>query len=539
MLGANPLASNGSLMTAAGIEGRLKAIQKRGGKVVVIDPRRTETAGLADEHHFIQPGADVLLLLAFVHTLLDEELAGPGRLAAFVDGQPELWPLVEPYTPEAVSQATGIGPETIRRLAQELAGAETAVIYGRIGVSTQQFGGLCHWLISVLNILTGNLDRPGGAMFPTPAIDIVDASRAGKMGRWQSRVRGLPEFAGELPVAAFAEEILTPGEGQIRAMVTIAGNPVLSTPNGRQLDEALASLDYMVAIDIYLNETTRHANIILPPTTGLETEHYDIAFHALAVRNSAKYSPALYEPTADHRHDWQIYRALVEHLATQERPHNPENPLNQMTPAVMLDLGLQLGPYGKEGLTLARLQEEVHGVDLGPMKSQLPERLFTAGKRIQLLPAPMVADLERVQQTFFNGRPESNGYDLTLIGRRHLRSNNSWMHNSERLVRGKERCTLLMHPADAAQRGLNNGQSVSVESAVGSVKVPLEINEDIMPGVVSIPHGWGHNRPGIRLQTAQANAGVSINDLTDERALDVLTGNAALVGVRVCVAGSP
>jgi anaerobic selenocysteine-containing dehydrogenase len=331
---------------------------------------------------------------------------------------------------------------------------------------------------------------------------------------------------------------LTPGEGQIRAMVTIAGNPVLSTPNGRQLDTAFASLDYMVAIDIYLNETTRHANIILPPTTGLETEHYDIAFHALAVRNSAKYSPALYEPTADQRHDWQIYRALVEHLATQERPFNPENPLNQMTPAMMLDMGLQMGPDGKEGLTLARLQEEVHGVDLGPMKPQLPERLFTAGKRIQLLPEPMVVDLERVQQTFFNGRPEANGYDLTLIGRRHLRSNNSWMHNSERLVRGKERCTLLMHPADAAQRGLNNGQSVSVESAVGSVKVPLEIDEGIMPGVVSIPHGWGHNRPGIRLQTAQAYAGASINDLTDERELDVLTGNAALVGVRVCVNGT-
>lgn len=541
MLGANPLASNGSLMTAAGIEGRLKAIQKRGGKVVVVDPRRTETAAIADKHLFIRPGSDVLLLLAMVQIILAKDLADPGRLAAFTNGldgeagAQALWQLVEDFTPEAVSEATGIKADVIWSLAREFAGAESAVVYGRIGVSTQQFGGLCQWLMAVLNILTGNLDRPGGAMFTTPAVDIVDPPRRGKMGRWQSRVRGLPEFAGELPSAAMAEEIMTPGEGQIRAMVTVAGNPVLSTPNGRQLDQALASLDYMVAIDIYLNETTRHANLILPPATGLETAHYDILFHLLAVRNSAKYSPPLYEIAGDQRHDWQIYLALAQRLGAGEAPSDSGQPVNQYQPETLLDLGLQMGPYGQEGLSLARLKEAVHGVDLGPLQTRLPERLFTEDKRINLVPQPMAADLERVRRVFFNGTAGQNGYDLALIGRRQLRSNNSWMHNAERLVRGKERCTVLMNPADAAERNLVDGQQVRVESRVGGIELPLEVDAGMMTGVVSIPHGWGHGRDGVVMSIAAAHAGASLNDLTDEALLDQLTGNAALVGVRVRV----
>jgi anaerobic selenocysteine-containing dehydrogenase len=355
------------------------------------------------------------------------------------------------------------------------------------------------------------------------------------MGRWQSRVRGLAEFAGDLPVAAMAEDILTPGEGQIRAMVTVAGNPVLSTPNGRQLDKAFESLDYMVAIDIYLNETTRHANMILPPTTGLETDHYDLIFHVLAVHNSAKYSPALYEAGAEQRHDWQIYRELARRLGSGDRPYDANHPMNQYDPAALLDFGLQMGPYGKDGLSMARLKEEVHGVDLGPMAERLPERLFTEDKRIELVPEMMTADLGRVQEVFFNGAAGHNGYDLTLIGRRQLRSNNSWMHNAERLVRGRERCTVLMNPADAAERNLADGQRVKVESAVGCVELPLEVDEGMMAGVVSIPHGWGHDRPGVALIVAGRHAGASINDLTDEGLVDELTGNAALIGVRIKV----
>ncbi|MFN8471588.1 MAG: molybdopterin oxidoreductase family protein [Anaerolineae bacterium] len=535
ILGANPLASNGSIMTAAGMDRRLKAIQRRRGKIVVVDPRRTETAARADEHIFIRPGADVLFLLALVQTIFAEGLAAPGRLAEFTDGLDELRRLAEPYTPAAVAQATGIPAETIVRLAREFAAAPSAVAYGRVGLSTQAFGGVCQWLINALNIITGNLDRPGGAMFTTPALDIVDKHRAGKFGRWRSRVRGWPEFMSELPVAFLAEEIDTPGEGQIRGLVTVAGNPVLSTPNGNRLDAALAGLDYMVAIDIYLNETTRHANIILPPTTGLETEHYDVVFHVLAVRNTAKYSPPLYEPSPDARHDWQIYRALAQRLATPDRPYDPANPMNAAPPSMLLDFGLRMGPYGKDGLSLDVLKAHPHGRDLGPLQPRLPERLFTENKRIHAAPDMITADLSRVQSTFFGHSNGSRGGDLLLIGRRDVRSNNSWMHNSQRLVRGKNRCTVIMHGEDAAARGLADGQMVRVESRVGCIAVPLAVSDDIMPGVVCIPHGWGHGRPGVRLHVASRHSGESYNDLSDDALLDELTGNAALNGVPVRV----
>ncbi|MFN8481919.1 MAG: molybdopterin-dependent oxidoreductase [Anaerolineae bacterium] len=538
ILGANPLASNGSIMTAAGMERRLKAIQRRGGRVVVVDPRRTETAARADEHVFIRPGADVLFLLALVRTIFVEGLAKPGRLAEFTDGLAELRDLAAPYTPEAVADATGVAPETIVRLAREFAAAPSAVAYGRVGLSTQPFGGLCQWLVNALNIITGNLDRPGGAMFTTPALDIVDRHRAGKFGRWRSRVRGWPEFMGELPAAALAEEIETPGDGQIRALMTIAGNPVLSTPNGAWLDAALASLDYMVSIDIYLNETTRHAHIILPPTTGLETEHYDVIFHVLAVRNTAKYSPPLYDPAPDARHDWQIYRALAQRLATAERPYDAANPMNAAPPAMLLDFGLRTGPYGKEGLSLDSLKANPHGVDLGPLQPRLPDRLFTEDKRIHLAPEMVTADLGRVQATFFGQSDGARNGDLLLIGRRDLRSNNSWMHNSQRLVRGKTRCTVIMHPQDAAGRGLADGQLVQVESRVGCITLPLAVSDEVMPGVVCIPHGWGHGRPGVGLRVASRHPGASYNDLSDADLLDELTGNAALNGVPVRVASA-
>ncbi|MBK8902360.1 MAG: molybdopterin oxidoreductase family protein [Anaerolineaceae bacterium] len=556
MLGANPLASNGSLMTAPGIGNRLKKLQKRGGQLVVIDPRRTETAVLANTHHFIKPGTDVLLLLALLHTLFAEGLADPGPLAALADGLEQVQQAVAPFTPELAVGPTGIPAAAMRQLARDFAGAKTAVCYGRIGVSTQPFGGLCHWLINLLNFVTGNLDSPGGAMFTMPAIDIVGITtmtgQTGRYGRWHSRVRQLPEFGGELPVAVLAEEMLTPGEGQIKGMVTIAGNPVLSTPNGRQLDEALAGLEFMVAIDIYINETTRHANIILPPTTGLETEHYDLIFHALAVRNTAKFSPALFPPAADTRHDWQIFqelRARMEGkpLPTRQSPQGKLDFFARMPPAQIVDLALRFGPYGahgfnknrldEQGLKLPTLKRQPHGVDLGPLQPNLKHRLVTPNRRIQLAPDLFLADLDRVWQTWAEGAVDDG--TLLLIGRRQLRSNNSWMHNSPRLVRGKDRCTLLMHPEDAQKRNLADGAQVTVCSRTGTIHLPLAVSDAMMPGVVSIPHGWGHDRDGVMMATAVRHPGASINDLTDDQQIDQLTGNAAFCGVPVTVEPGP
>lgn len=550
MLGANPLASNGSLMTAPGVAERLKGIRQRGGQVIVVDPRRTESAAVATSHLFIRPGSDALFLLALLHTVETEQLATPGRLAEVTDGLERVRAIVADFAPEQVAGRVGIPAERIREVARDFCAAPSAVCYGRVGLSTQPFGGLCQWLITLLNLVTGNLDRPGGAMFTTPALDVVALTphmgTAGRHGRYHSRVRGLPEFGGELPVAALAEEILTEGEGQIRALITNAGNPVLSTPNGRQVEQALASLEFMVAIDIYLNETTRHAHIILPPTTGLETEHYDLVFHALAVRNTAKYSSALFAPAPDAKHDWEILRELrlrMEGGGTTERtsPRARRDRFRRLPPSKLIDLGLRFGPYGGWGgkrgdqrLSLRVLREAVHGVDLGPLEPCLPERLTTPGKRIQATPDLLVQDLQRLraQAVVYES---VDGYDLALIGRRQLRSNNSWMHNSERLVRGKERCTLLLHPDDATARGIADGERVRVRSRVGEVELQAEVTEGIMPGVVSIPHGWGHHRPGTRLETAQQHAGVSLNDLTDERMLDELTGTTAFSGVPVQV----
>lgn len=553
ILGANPAASNGSLMTAAGVADRIKAIRKRGGKVVLIDPRRTETAALVDEHHFIKPGTDALLLLALINVLFAENRVDPSHLTTFTDGIETLREVTAEFTPEMVHEHIGISAGTIRHIARAFADAESAVCYGRVGVSMQAFGGLAQWLINCINILTGNFDRSGGAMFTTPAVDVVGLTtltgQVGNYGRWKSRVRQLPAFGGELPASAMAEEMLTEGEGKIRAMITIAGNPVLSTPNGAQLEQALENLDFMVAIDIYINETTRHAHIILPPTTGLETSHYDIAFHYLAVRNTAKFSEALFEPEADQMHDWQILKALrdgMEEIDSRQLPRSAAKLdfFRRLNPNQIIDLALHFGPYGAWGgrkhpqtLNLTTLKQHPHGVDLGALQPCLPDRLVTTGKRINLAPEIFLNDLPRLKQlTADNANQRSSGYDLALIGRRHIRSNNSWMHNSERLVRGKNRCTLMIHPQDAQARGVRHGDTVEVLSRVGRIEIEAEITEDIMPGIVSIPHGWGHHRSGIQLDIAQKHAGVSINDLTDDQRIDALTGNAAFsaVPVRVC-----
>ena len=553
ILGANPAVSNGSMMTAPGMARRLEQIRRRGGKVVLIDPRQNETARHASEHLFIRPGTDVLLLLALLHVVFDEGLTGLDRLAPFTKSIDQVANLVAQFPPEKVAPITRINADQIRRLAREFAAAKPAVCYGRIGLSTQEFGGVCQWLINVLNIVTGNLDRPGGAMFPLPAFDPVSAPESiaprGSFARWHSRVRKLPEFAGELPVAVLAEEILTEGQGQVKALVTFAGNPVLSTPNGRILDRALASLEFMVSIDFYINETTRHAHIILPPTNSLERGHYDLALHLLAVRNTTKYSQPLFKPDDDTRHDWEILAELQTRMGTDGvfgsllRGVRNKFVRQFFGPERILDLGLRFGPYGAglkpstKGLTLRKLKQAPHGIDLGPLTPCLPARLRTADKCIDLAPEIFVKDVERVRTKLLDtNAADSNGH-LLLIGRRQLRSNNSWLHNSERMVKGKQRCTILMNPNDAADRDLISGQNVLVRSRVGEIVLPLEVSDEMMAGVVSIPHGWGHDRSGNRLEVAQQHAGASINDLTDSQTIDALCGTAAFNGTPVTVIG--
>ncbi len=535
IMGGNPIASNGSIMTAPDVATRLRAIQQRGGRVVVIDPRHTETAQRADEHHFIRPGTDVFLLLAMTQVLFAENLINPGRLTDITDNLDTLRNAVTRYTPERVATLTGVDADTLRRLAREFAATPRAALYGRVGVSTQEFGGLCLWLINVLNLLTGHLDEPGGMLFTSPAIDAL-APRPGtprpvynKFNRFQSRVSGKAEFMGELPVACLAEEAETPGEGQIRAVVTSCGNPVLSTPNGRRLDTALAGLDFMVSVDIYMNETTRHADYILPPLTGVETANYDLTFHLLAIRNTARYSEPMVPKPAGTLYDWEIFENLRLRLSDVPRAE-----WKLQNPAKTIDMGLRYGPYGATGLSLDYLRENPHGVDLGPLRPQLPNRLQTPNGRIDAAPAVFLADLERAQLVLDKQLPVEDD-QLVLISRRHLRDNNSWMHNAHVLVKGRNRCTLMLHPDDATRLGITTGQSVRVRSRVGEIELPADVTPNIMPGVVCMPHGYGHNRPGTRMDIARQHAGASVNDLTDEAFSDTLTGNAALSGVPVWV----
>lgn len=529
VLGANPMASNGSLMTVPDFRHRLKALHARGGKMVVIDPRRSETAEVADAHHFIRPGTDAAFLLGLLKVMLDENLLKPGRLAGFTEGLDEALNAIRPFDLATLAAHCGIEAEHIQTIARDFAKADGAACYGRMGVSVQAYGSLCQWLIQLINLATGNLDREGGMLFTEPALDLVQgaaASKPGSFGKIKTRVRGLPEFGGELPVVALAEEIETEGAGQVRALVTIAGNPVLSTPNGRKLDAALASLDFMVSVDIYLNETTRHAHVILPPTCALEHEHYDLIFHHFAVRNTARLSAPLFDKALGTMHDWEIFQAVGKRLA--EKLGQAPKPMPR--PQQIIDVGLQASA---RKLSVKALQTAPHGLDLGALKPTLPERLVHADKRIQAAPPAIFAELARFAETL--GEIAADGGELKLIGRRHVRSNNSWMHNSHRLVKGNARHQLLMHPDDAAARGLADGSTVRVRSRVGEIQVEVQASAEMMPGVVSLPHGWGHNRTGTRLGIAEAHPGASNNDLTDELFLDVLSGNAALNGVPVTV----
>jgi anaerobic selenocysteine-containing dehydrogenase len=584
-IGGNPMASNGSLMTVPDIRGRLKALQKRGGKLVVVDPRRTETAKLADQFHFIRPGTDALLMMAMVHTLFAENLVNAGAASRLVKDTDLLRLAALNFTPEAVAGHTGMTADDIRKLTRTLANTRKAALYTRMGTSTQAFGGTTTWLAYCLNILTGKLDIPGGVLFTQPAIDLVAlgalAGQRGHFGKRHSRVRGLPEFAGEYPASTMADEMLTPGDGQIRAFVTVAGNPVLSSPNGQRLDDAFSGLDFMVSVDYYLNETTRHADVILPPTAALERSHYDLIFSMFAVRNTAKYSPALFEPAPDARHDWQILLELAHRLEARKRGGRLAlraelgwQAFKRLGPDPILDALLRSGPYGADlgplrklaqpaldlvldilpakhplkglaslsplnrkwqtlpkGLSLALLKSYPSGVDLGPLEPTLPDRLYTRDGKINLAPRRYLADVERLQARL----REPLGDELVLIGRRHVRSNNSWMHNSERLVKGKDRCTLMIGTADATARGLATGDQAQILSGERQVVLPVEVTDDIMPGVVSIPHGWGHDRPGTGQTRAAQHPGASINDVLDDSQTDPVSGTSVLNGQTVTV----
>jgi anaerobic selenocysteine-containing dehydrogenase len=567
MLGANPYASNGSLCTAPDFPGRLEAIRARGGTVVVVDPRRSETAAKADRHLAIRPGTDAHLLAAVAHVLLTAGLADTARLAAHTNGLDELPALLAAYTPEAVAPVCGVDAEVIRTLAHDLAAAPTAAVYGRIGTCTQEFGTLASWLVDVVNLLTGNLDRRGGAMFPKGAVGQPSSKgkpgsgRGTTFGRVVSRVAQRPEGFGEFPVSALAEEIETPGDGQVRAMITVAGNPVASNPNANRLDAAFASLEFMVSIDPYVNETTRHADVILPPPSALEKSHYDLALLNFAVRNVANYSPAVLPTEPGQPAEWEILLRLTA-IVSGLGAHADIGPLDDLVastvaagavrdehgpvagrtaddllaevaprrgPERVLDLMLRTGPYG---LTLADLEANPHGIDLGALgPDRIPDLLRTPSGKVELLPDPLRRDLDRLLASLARDWAAS----MVLVGRRHVRSNNSWMHNIRVLTKGRNRCTLQVHPDDADRLGLADGAPARVRSRVGEVAIDVEITDGIRPGVVSIPHGFGQNLPGVQLRVAQEYRGVNTNVLTDDALFDPVSGNIALNGVPVTI----
>jgi anaerobic selenocysteine-containing dehydrogenase len=583
MLGANPYASNGSLATAPDWPGRIEALLARGGRLVVVDPRRTKTAEVASRHLAIRPGADPFLLMALVNVLAADGTIELGRLGEYVDaaGVEQVVELAAPFTPEAVEPVTGLPAADIRELARDLASAPTAAVYGRVGTTTALYGSLTSWLVDVLNVLTGNLDRPGGAMFTKAAAGAANTrgtpryGRGVRLHRRRSRVRGLPESLGELPVACLAEEIDTPGEGQIRALVTVAGNPVLSTPNAGRLDAALDQLDAYIAVDPYVNETTRHADVILPVPTALQKGHYDLALLQLAIRNVAHYSPPVLPLDDGQPDEWQVMarlaltvqgmgagadpaivddlviRTLVDAAVGDESGpiagRDSEEILAEVGkggrrgPERILDLMVRTGPYGDgfgsrtDGprLTLDVLIEHPHGIDLGPLEPRVPEVLRTPSGMIELAPEPLVADVARLRAALDEA---GEAGAMVLIGRRDLRSNNSWMHNVEVLVKGKPRCTLHVHPDDASRLGLVDGAEAEVRSRTGAVTVPVEVTDAIRPGVVSIPHGWGHDLDGVELSVARRHAGVNSNLLADEELIDPVSGTSVLNGIPVQVA---
>ena len=545
IMGANPLASNGSIMTSAGVTERLKHIQSRGGKFVVIDPRQTETAKVASEHHFIRPATDVYFLLSFLHILYRDNHKNLGRLEPHIRGEGQLKDLVTPYTPEAAAPITGIKASEIERMVAEFMAQDRAVIYGRMGLSTQAHGGLNNWLLNTINIISGNFDQEGGMMFPAPAIELARSKKQPKAsGRWNSRSRGLAEFYGEYPVSGMVDEFSADSETKVRGFLTICGNPVLSTPSGSRLENVLPDVEFMVSIDNYINETTRHANLILPTPTGLEIDHYDLIFHTISVSNNVKFSEALFPVEADRPYDWQVLKELIKRLS----PNGLDMFTRFATPRRIINWGLMLGPYGKlshpkrwfSGLTLKKVIASKHGLRMGPMQPRVPDGLITDDRKINIAPENYVARLKEVTETEFpklatiaaDQKPD----ELRLIGRRHVNTNNSWMHQYRKLSKSKMvRCTAMINPDDAERLKIGDGDDISVSTRIGEIKLPAEVTDNMMAGTICIPHGFGHHRKGTRVPVASEKPGVSVNDITDHMLIDPLTGNAAFSGQMVKV----
>ncbi|MEY3439793.1 MAG: hypothetical protein RLZZ62_490 [Actinomycetota bacterium] len=579
ILGANPYESNGSLCTAPDFPGRIEAMQARGGKLVVVDPRKSRTAEQADEWLAIRPGTDALLLAAIANTLANDGLhLAKQRLGNYLNGLDQLVEALAPFSATAVATPTGIDEQTILRIARELRDASCAAVYGRIGTCTTAFGTTASWLVDVVNVFTGNLDRVGGAMFPLPVAGSGNThgepgkGKGFRIGRGYSRVSKHPEALGEYPAAAMAEEIETPGAGQIRAMVVVGGNPILSTPNSERLAKSFAELDFMVSVDMYLNETSKFADVILPPPSQLQRSHYDLALLTFAVRNVANYSEQVLPLGPNDFDEWQILAKLsaivsglgadtdvsviddlairgVVQSAVQDSSSNVYGrDVKQLVdvlsqsgrrgPDRILDFLLRSGPFGDgfgaapDGLTLDKLIAAPHGIDFGALEPRLPEVLRTPSGKVELAPPQLIEDLSRLSHLLAEQVDDSQ---LTLVGRRHLRSNNSWMHNIEVLVKGKDRCTLQIHPSDASRLGIVGESKVRVTSRVGSVDAPLEITDSVRVGVVSLPHGWGHSMPGTNTRVATSRAGVNSNILTDEKEIDPLSGNSVLNGIPVSV----
>ncbi|MEO9600769.1 molybdopterin oxidoreductase family protein [Parasphingorhabdus sp.] len=525
IIGGNPAASNGSIWTVPDFKKRVKEMQARDGKLIVVDPRRTETAKLADAHHFVKPGTDSALLIAILKSLFDAGLVDTSRLDAILDDSwDSIAPAITGFDMDQLSAHCGIPVETMRDIASELAADQPAAIYGRMGVSVCEFGTLNQWLIQIINIATGNLDREGGTMVPEPALDTVDLVSRGSV-RTKDTVRGeMPSVMSELPMVTFADEMLRDDEERIRSLFVVTGNPVLSAPDGAKLDRALEKLDLMVSFDMYVTATSRHADYILPPCGPLEKDHYPFFFGPLAIRNYASYSPAIFDLQDGEKTDWEIIAELAREILAQDGQDIP----NIREPRDALNDMLLGSPAG---LSLAEVEAAPNGIDLGPLRPCMAERLRTEDKKIQCAHPDFLAELERFAASLGDEQPDS----LRLIGRRHVRQNNSWLHNTKRLLKGADRCTLMIHPDDAEARGLSDGAMASVQSRVNSVDILVEVTDDVMPGVVSIPHGFGHGRKGVGLSVAREKPGVSLNDLTDTDRYDPLSGNAVLNAVSVTV----
>ncbi|WP_233164953.1 molybdopterin-dependent oxidoreductase [Mycobacterium sp. AT1] len=544
MFGANPAASNGSAMTAPGMRRRLRDVIDRGGAVVVVDPRRTETADLASEHVGVRPGGDPFLLLGMLHVLFVERLIKPGRLASFTDGIDELRAVTDEWPPSRAALHAGVEAETIQRLARDFAAASAPVAYGRVGVCQTRTGSITQWLILALNVVMGRLDSPGGFMFAKPPVDLTLAGRLGTRkgiiglkSSARDAISGQPIVNCEFPVATLPRQI---DAGRVRALIVHAGNPVLSAPGGRQLDAALDRLDFMVAVDMYVNETSRHAQVILPPVSALERDDLDLVFAAMSVRNHIRYSSAAVPKSPDGREDWEILNALTQRLWRGTRGRLIAHTMGRMSPQRLVEFIIATSPRGvlragrKRGLTLGRIKAAPHGVDLGALEPCLPGALGTKNRRINLAAPLLLAEVAQLtKRADEDVAAAGNGFDLTLIGRRQLRGCNSWMHNSPRLMKGADRCTAMLHPEDAARRGLGDGDVVRVSSTIGSIDLPLQVTETMRRGVVSIPHGYGHDRPGVGWQLAAAKPGASVNDINDPAVYDVLSGNAAMNSVPV------